>query len=299
MSKKKNNVSIQISENTENNKAKPALADIEEPQSITNSSKPETMDIHAHHLHKAPGQRFWHYFFEFLMLFLAVFCGFLAEYRLEHMIERDREKEFIVAAIMEMKTDLVEIKDFESDSNLYKYQDSLSVLLLRGDRSQRTINKMYHLFFNYVYAGKYVGFKKSTLTQLKYAGNMRLIQNKNVVEKLIGWDGSIENAFDVLERYNSLLEENRNLGAKIFDAGYFVQYGDFIRVDDRFLTNTAIHLKVNNEQLIHELGFNLKNQAMMLRNYNKFIYWHKLFTSDMIDSFTKEYHLKNLESSNK
>jgi hypothetical protein len=25
------------------------------------------------------------------MLFLAVFCGFLAEYQLEHKIERDRE----------------------------------------------------------------------------------------------------------------------------------------------------------------------------------------------------------------
>ena len=28
------------------------------------------------------------------MLFLAVFCGFFAEYQLEHKIEKDREKEF-------------------------------------------------------------------------------------------------------------------------------------------------------------------------------------------------------------
>ena len=33
-----------------------------------------------------------HYFWKFLMLFLAVFCGFMAEYQLEHRIERESEK---------------------------------------------------------------------------------------------------------------------------------------------------------------------------------------------------------------
>ena len=36
-----------------------------------------------------------HYLREFLMLFLAVFCGILAEYQLEHTIEKDREKQYI------------------------------------------------------------------------------------------------------------------------------------------------------------------------------------------------------------
>lgn len=30
-----------------------------------------------------------------MMLFLAVFCGFLAEYQLEHKIEKDRQIQFI------------------------------------------------------------------------------------------------------------------------------------------------------------------------------------------------------------
>ena len=55
------------------------------------------MEVH-HHAHDpaAPHhQKNWKsYFWEFLMLFLAVFCGFLAEYQLEHKIERDREKKF-------------------------------------------------------------------------------------------------------------------------------------------------------------------------------------------------------------
>jgi len=43
------------------------------------------MEVHAHS-HTVPiaiGRKKWtHYFWEFLMLFLAVFCGFLAEYQL-------------------------------------------------------------------------------------------------------------------------------------------------------------------------------------------------------------------------
>lgn len=50
-------------------------------------SDTEEMEVH-HHTHHEHGKRNWKsYFWEFLMLFLAVFCGFLAEYQLEHTIE--------------------------------------------------------------------------------------------------------------------------------------------------------------------------------------------------------------------
>jgi hypothetical protein len=39
------------------------------------------------------------------MLFLAVFCGFLAEYQLEHKIEKDREKQFIRSMIEDLEND--------------------------------------------------------------------------------------------------------------------------------------------------------------------------------------------------
>ena len=48
------------------------------------------MEVHAHT--HSPRKKWTHYFWEFLMLFLAVFCGFLAEYQLEHKIEKDRIK---------------------------------------------------------------------------------------------------------------------------------------------------------------------------------------------------------------
>jgi hypothetical protein len=64
-----------------------------------------TMETHAHHLHKAPGKKIWHYLFEFLMLFLAVFCGFLAENLREHQVEKDRAKQYIFSFYEDLKND--------------------------------------------------------------------------------------------------------------------------------------------------------------------------------------------------
>src|SRR5258708_36071994 len=55
----------------------------------------ENMETHAHQLHKVPGQGWKHYLFEFLMLFLAVFAGFLAENWRESVVEHRNEKQYI------------------------------------------------------------------------------------------------------------------------------------------------------------------------------------------------------------
>src|SRR6187401_2294201 len=61
------------------------------------------MEVHAHsHTER---KKWTHYIWEFLMLFLAVFCGFLAENQREHMIEHRREKEYMRSLIEDLQTD--------------------------------------------------------------------------------------------------------------------------------------------------------------------------------------------------
>ena len=61
------------------------------------------MEVHAHT--HTPRKKWTHYFWEFLMLFLAVFCGFLAEYQLEHKIEKDRERKFMRLLVQDLQSD--------------------------------------------------------------------------------------------------------------------------------------------------------------------------------------------------
>ncbi|TAL42914.1 MAG: hypothetical protein EPN92_10980, partial [Chitinophagaceae bacterium] len=61
------------------------------------------MEVHAHtHTER---KKWTHYLWEFLMLFLAVFCGFLAENWREHIVEHKREKQYIFSMIKELEAD--------------------------------------------------------------------------------------------------------------------------------------------------------------------------------------------------
>ena len=263
-------------------------------ENLTNqTSEPYPMDIHAHHLHNAPGEKIWHYFFEFLMLFLAVFCGFMAEYYLEHRIERDREKEFVGQAVKEMKADLLQIRNFELDSNRWKYQDTLARLMLGKDLSQQAIRKMYQCLWS-IDIGMYMLFRQNTLTQLKSAGNMRLIRNTAVADSLYGWDGSISNSYNELNELKKISYDNYRLACRIFDGGNFVANGQWISWEETLGKKQDVNLMTTDEKLFHELGNNMFRQTNMRHNYDNDINAHKKYTIRLIDFFIKQYHLKEV-----
>ena len=61
-------------------------------ETINHNQDTRNMEVHAYDLHKAPGHGWKHYIFEFIRLFLAVFCGFLAENFRETEVEHKKEK---------------------------------------------------------------------------------------------------------------------------------------------------------------------------------------------------------------
>src|SRR6478752_5293011 len=74
----------------------------------TSNPEPDNMEVH-HHPHSHGKKNFKTYLWEFVMLFLAVFCGFLAEYYLEHRIEKERGNQFIESFYEDLKTDTAKI----------------------------------------------------------------------------------------------------------------------------------------------------------------------------------------------
>ena len=145
------------------------------------------METHAHHLHKAPGKHFWHYFFEFFMLFLAVFCGFLVENFREHQLEKERGKQYIESFFNDLKTDTITFSNlmaynnekiealngmFECYDAILKEWKSTSclVIILRNSGGNHGIN-----------------FSNGTMQQLKNAGGFRLL-NKDDRDSVISYD---------------------------------------------------------------------------------------------------------------
>ena len=107
------------------------------------------MEVH-HHAHLASGEthtsrkKWTHYFWEFLMLFLAVFCGFLAEYQLEHKIERDREKEYMASLYEDLKTDTLNLSALlKSTRDDIANNDSMFEIFKSKKYLQQTSNAYY------------------------------------------------------------------------------------------------------------------------------------------------------------
>jgi hypothetical protein len=93
------------------------------------------MEVHAHtHTQR---KKWTHYFWEFLMLFLAVFCGFWAEYTLEHKIEKNKERQYIKSLIEDLEADTVSLKNRVKNCALtINRADSLIALLNQSDKDK-------------------------------------------------------------------------------------------------------------------------------------------------------------------
>ena len=142
------------------------------------------MEVHAHS-HTAR-KKWTHYFWEFLMLFLAVFCGFLAEYQLEHKIERDRAKQFLQSMYVDVKTN-IKILDslLVQDEIIIANHDSLvNWLLLDSATIDRAAfaKKMGAVWIRNYFV------RKETYDQMKASGALRYVGNIEFLKKLMDYE---------------------------------------------------------------------------------------------------------------
>lgn len=167
-----------------NSSAEP-IAETEKQE--TNNEKPETetMEVHhhTHHTHHGHEKKNWKsYFWEFLMLFLAVFCGFLAEYQLEHVIERNREKKFAKQMLADLRADSLYFSKRITLVNalLQKHQQFYDLMTNRLKPSDKEIlNKCLPLLYTLD-----IQVTTATYNQMKTSGGLRYIQDQELTSAL-------------------------------------------------------------------------------------------------------------------
>jgi hypothetical protein len=178
----------------------------------------EEMEVH-HHTHAAHGRKNWKsYFWEFLMLFLAVFCGFLAEYQLEHKIESDREKVYIQNLLEDLKADTAIYNEYTRNNKaLFESIDTLIQLMKSPDRKQH-VSKLAFAARMILPKYKALYITDRTYEQMKSSGLLRLIGNKDIANHISLYYYSVID----LKKYNDAAFEwgsnyARAMG-KIFEA---------------------------------------------------------------------------------
>ena len=149
-------------------------------QPLTDSkTQPPSMETHAHHLHKAPGKKWTHYLFEFLMLFLAVFCGFLAENFREHVVEKERAIQYIKSLYEDLKTDTARISfninfDDEKLSGLGNLGDCYNTVSKNINETSCLLPLIKNSVINRPFK-----ITDRTVNQLANAGGFRLLQKED------------------------------------------------------------------------------------------------------------------------
>ena len=177
------------------------------------------MEVHAHT--HTPRKKWTHYFWEFLMLFLAVTLGFFVENKREHYIEKQRAKEYARLLVDDLNADVVELNRAESVLNkIITAGDSLGLLLGSPDISRIPGGKLYYYEYWSGWQWRIIS-RDATLQQLKNSGAMRYLHNSRLVRKILGYEESIRVIYMLQDKYQFEKNENTRVVQKVFHQEYF------------------------------------------------------------------------------
>ena len=178
------------------------------------------MEVH-HHSH-TERKKWTHYFWEFLMLFLAVTLGFFVENQREHYVEHQRELQYMRSMVEDLKLDTTELTvhirlRMERDEMV----DSL-VYLLTQTNIRENGNSIY-------YIGRIISPPISffpndrTIQQLKSAGGLRLIRDMDISNSIMAYDRKMRQSVFELGDEQQVRGEYRLSANKIFSGQVFHQ----------------------------------------------------------------------------
>ena len=226
------------------------------------------------------------------MLFLAVFCGFLAEYQLEHLIEHNREKQYMRTLVEDLKNDTVNLEEsLQFWKRLEQKIDNVRPLLkssLNNDKPEEIYELAAMLidFNDFIYSDR-------TIEQLRNSGNFRLIRNDDVSDTLISYDSFIR--VQLKEQESTLLKvllDLLSLQNELFDSDAVEAKFKLLKNIDPYADTTGLkYTIVNNKEKL----FKYYNDLFLYRVGIQYIISSenglKRWAKNLIELIRNQYHL--------
>ena len=245
------------------------------------------MEVHAHT--HTPRKKWTHYLWEFIMLFLAVFCGFLAENQREHLVESKKEKEYIQSMVEDLQKDTAQVALLSN--SLVTKQKLIDSIFMYYEDLHKGFNPVLYRNLEAINGFSIFIYTDRTIQQLKNSGGMRLIKNKKTTNGIMNYDAFIRNYQNndaYVQRYWEFLTFQR------------------IGIIDRQALENDLKTKTVEEVKLSSKNYLLANDPVTLGKFRNSIlelqtYFHnsvealrKLFSKavELIDTLKKEYHLK-------
>jgi hypothetical protein len=244
------------------------------------------MEVHAHS--HSERKKWTHYLWEFLMLFLAVFCGFLAENIREKSVERHREKQFIQSFIEDLKTDTATINRNILFRKQKGEQMNSLMLLLSSQKIKGYESDLYYLGRMLVRTNRFQSNDR-TIIQLKNSGSLRLIRNEQAADSMISYQKMVE--LLVTNQDDDRIERRAAdpLLSRIFNPFIFDK---MVAIDGIHRPDNNPSLRSYDQNLFLDLAYDIgqiKGSNYLIESRLRILYKK---ANDLIALLQKEYHLK-------
>ena len=189
------------------------------------------MEVHHHpDLHHKP-KPWKEYFLEFLMIFLAVSLGFIAENLREHITDHSKEKQYIVGFIRNVKDDKANLRHVIGFARQQvKGIDSMLKLSHVNMANDSNRKSFYHFAIGYFYSSSSFKSNGATLQQLKSTGDYRLIEKDHVADSLTKYDADVYDIYGEGNHYEAYLKENLSRLDELTDLTIFGGT-DFVKME--------------------------------------------------------------------
>ena len=177
--------------------------------------------MEVHHRSHTDRKKWTHYFWEFLMLFLAVSLGFYAENTREVILHKKEVKTQLNSMLSDLHSDIILLSSV-TDRNSHSAQmaDSL-VELLHSD-----ITNTPEIYFAARTVTANVGYyytNSKSFDQLKTAGLLRYIKNKDLLDSIGTYYVSFQWLANQIDLLRLKLDEVHKGNTLLFDSYVFQQ----------------------------------------------------------------------------
>ena len=245
------------------------------------------MEVHSHS--HTPRLKWTHYFWEFVMLFFAVFCGFIAENIREHRVEKDRAKQYIFSFCSDLKRDTarfsivmkIDEEKINTLKNIFSCYDSLSnnwketTCLIEIARKSATNST--------------VGFNDGSMQQLKNAGGFRLL-DKEDRDSIVNYDNAIKNYKDF---ESTLFQPSQDIVRSSFSVLHDFRANKFLHPASAGKDSSNKEIPIlfkDDKDLLNKYFNDLFRYRNVITFQNKRLNDFKAQATRLLDYFNRKYH---------
>jgi len=257
--------------------------------------------MESHHPHHPSHKKKWsEYIIEFVMLFLAVFLGFIAENIREHAVEQNRAKEFSASLLQDLQSDIIAINNQTKTIGLYSaVADSL--LKLSKTKLEGRNASQFSFYSRFAYWTAPFSWNRNTFEQIKNSGSLRYFRNSGLLKKLLEYDALVNlNNAEVENnkiRGNMLLTSINSIIDPQFHqdlSKYFITTLDTMSTKnkERFFSYKIGSLENKRGKIMEMLNMVIVNQRNHRNQVNTNFSEASLLAAKIINTLKKEYHLE-------